>query len=48
MKLRIIKKLLFKLLYIGDIIKRLAKKFSKTVQDTGLSTTVCGVFKEEN
>ena len=33
--------------YIGEITKRLVKQLNKTVQDTGINTTVRGVFKEQ-
>ena len=37
--------IIIRLPYIGEITKRLVKQVNKTVQDTGINTTVRGVFK---
>ena len=39
--------IIIRLPYIGEITKRLVKQINKTVQDTGINTTVRGVFKGE-
>ena len=39
--------IIIRLLYIGEIIKRLVKQLNKTVLDTGISATVRGIFKEQ-
>ena len=39
--------IIIKLPYIGDIAKRLVKLLNKVVLDTGINTTVRGVFKEQ-
>ena len=39
--------IIIRLPYIGEITKRLVKQLNKTVQDTGINTTVRGVFKGE-
>ena len=39
--------IIIKLPYIGEITKRLVKQLNKTVQDTGINTTVREVFKGE-
>ena len=39
--------IIIRLPYIGDITKGLVKQLNKTVQDSGINTTVRGVFKGE-
>ena len=39
--------IIIRLPYSGEITKRLVKQLNKTVQDTGINTTVRGVFKGE-
>ena len=39
--------IIIRLPYIGEITKRLVKQLNKTVQDTGINTTVRGVLKGE-
>ena len=39
--------IIIRLPYIDEITKRLVKQLNKIVQDTGINTTVRGVFKGE-
>ena len=39
--------IIIRLPYFGDITKRLVKQLNKTMQDTGINSTVRGVFKGE-
>ena len=39
--------IIIRLPYIGELTKRLVKQLNKTVQDTGINTTVRGVFNGE-
>ena len=39
--------IIIRLSYVGDKTKRLVKQLNKTVEDTGINTTVRGVFKGE-
>ena len=40
--------IIIRLPYIGEITKRLVKQLKKTVQDTGINTTVRGVLNNLN
>ena len=39
--------IIIRLPQIGEITKRLVKQLNKTVQDTGINSTVRGIFKEQ-